>query len=225
MTALSPGRQQREGDQPDDQREPAAIGNLGEVRGEIGAVDEDEGQQHRHGEPPAPFEDREQIEGNNNSKKFIYNPHFQMRDMRDLFMFSGLLRFPLYEPAISRYIITQRQLVSELVSLLKLVDHTHWPLLPQKCHELIQLMSSLDYSETILDVLNIEERKKDESKLLANIPEGEFELKPSNLMNQYKAVAIQIKQGMPLLDTIESLIKSALAENTPHNKALKYVDV
>ena len=48
--ALGPGRQDREHDQADHQREPAAIGHLGEVRRQIGSVDqEEEPQQRRRG--------------------------------------------------------------------------------------------------------------------------------------------------------------------------------
>ena len=55
LAALGPGRQDHERYAADGQREPAAIGNLGQVGREIGAIDDEENRQQRYGKPQLPF--------------------------------------------------------------------------------------------------------------------------------------------------------------------------
>ena len=57
--ARRPGGEHGEADRGDQQREPAAVGDLGEVRGEIGAVDNQEQAGQRRGEEPVPAPDLE----------------------------------------------------------------------------------------------------------------------------------------------------------------------
>lgn len=60
LAAPRPGGEHGEGDAADQQREPAAIGNLGEVGGEIGPVDQEHHGHHRRGQPPFPLPHRQQ---------------------------------------------------------------------------------------------------------------------------------------------------------------------
>ena len=55
LAPARPGGEQRKGDQADHQREPAAIGHLGQIGGEIGPVDDQEERHHRQRDEPFPF--------------------------------------------------------------------------------------------------------------------------------------------------------------------------
>ena len=55
LAALRPGGEQGEGDEADQQREPAAVRHLGQVGAEIGDVDHEEEREQRHGVPGFQF--------------------------------------------------------------------------------------------------------------------------------------------------------------------------
>lgn len=133
----------------------------------------------------------------------VYNPDFMLSDMRDLFKPSLLMVFPHFEAAIDRFIKVQRSLLNELASLVKLVDHTDWPEIPDTCASIITAMKRDDYSEAILGSVNttIGTRSEREvhTELIENHTGTSLDHIGSNILDLYLSVARQIKHVEPLV--------------------------
>lgn len=146
---------------------------------------------------------------------YIYNADFKLSDFQDIFKPIANLKFPLYEPIIDRYIKIQRRLLEELVSLLKLVDHSYWPELPVLCQKVITAMQEYDYSEFLLSSEKMrvgnQPMREFDVEMLKNSEEDDLVMHGSHALNPYRALALQIKHTMPLLAEIEQII----LENVP----------
>lgn len=141
----------------------------------------------------------------------VYNPDFNLSDLQDIFEPMFLYKFPMYEPAINRYVTIQRQMNDELVSLIKFVEHTEWPTLPSLCHSAIASMAQYDYSEALLGNGNMKigqaPLRDSDIQFLKDNPQDDLVIRPGSPRNAYRALALQIKYVRPLIDEVELLIR------------------
>lgn len=146
-----------------------------------------------------------------------YNPDFNLSDLQDIFKPTLILRFPFYEPAIDRYIKIQSQLLEELASLIKLVDHTNWPELPIICQKVIKVMTEYDYSDVILSsaevLLGKQPMREHDTELLKASADDDLVIHGSHALDPYRAIALQIKQIMPLVDQIQKIIDDNILQS------------
>lgn len=146
---------------------------------------------------------------------YVYNPDFKLSDFQGIFQPTFIFKFPLDEPTIDRYVKIQRQLLEELVSLIKLVDHSYWPELPVLCQKVITAIQDYDYSDFLLSSakmrLGNQPMREHDVEMLKSSEEDDLVIHGSHGLDPYRALALQIKHTMPLLGEIEQII----LENIP----------
>jgi hypothetical protein len=143
--------------------------------------------------------------------------NFTLNDMKDIFDPSLIMRFPLQEAVVDRYIKIQRKLVKELVSLIKVVDHTNWPELPELCQEIISAIEEHDYSEVILSSSNMfwggRPQRDIDAEYLKESAEDDFVIVGNHALDPYRALALQIKKVIPLAEKFEELVEKSMSSS------------
>lgn len=151
----------------------------------------------------------------NRGAKFEYNPDFSLNDLRDLYKPSLINRFPLLEPTVERYTKVQRSLVAELVSLARHVDHSSWPELASVCQDTLGHMSAYDYLDAIESTSEMSmggrPARDVDPEMLARLGDDDFSIVGSDILDKYRALALQVKLSMPLLDRIEMLVREHIS--------------
>ena len=137
-----------------------------------------------------------------------------LKEMKDLFKGSFLVRHNFFVPAIETYYRSLSRLTNELSGIIKNIDTRLFPELQQDCLLFIDGYYSFDVSENILNAKNM--RSGDESfvsvieSAIASY-EGEVIFQNSNILTPYFLLYFQIKQQMPLILKIEAEINSIIA--------------
>jgi hypothetical protein len=146
-----------------------------------------------------------------------YNPNFSLSDLCNLFEPAFLLKANPYEPKVERFFKVQKELIEELVSLIKNVDHSFWPELPKHCHSIVMITKQLDYSEAILNTKNMRSgdipMRQTDAKSIKDAVDDDLNLRGSNLLDPYRVLALQIKHSMKLLVEIEDEITKSLTDH------------
>lgn len=146
----------------------------------------------------------------------VYNPNFNLNDMKDLYGSTLLLTHNFHEPAVKYYFSSMKLLGREIVDLIKNVDMRLFPELEKHCLSFVEAMYTFDFSDAILSAVHTtlgDKKMTDHVKEMLDSHEGEVEFKDSNAINAYVALYYQIKLQMDLLEKIDTEFTEILNAN------------
>ena len=147
------------------------------------------------------------------SQSSHYNPNFKLRDMKDMYKPTRLLREPYLRPAIRGYFEALEDLHREISDLIKSVDLRCFPDIETYCLALVNVIAGFDYSGAILSAIDTTAGEKTlaerASEMLAK-HDGNYQLQDGSLLNGYILLCHQIKIAMENLSHLEVAVKSEM---------------
>ena len=125
-----------------------------------------------------------------------YNPDFELKDLKDLYKPTILIRDHHLRPAVVGYYEALDLLHKELSDLIKNVDLRCFPAIEPHILELVGAITSLDHSGPILSAPQIKVGDRTMTEFAAEMMEqyqGDYVPRGSNLIDSYIALYHQIK--------------------------------
>ena len=135
-----------------------------------------------------------------------YDPNFELKDMKNLYKPTSLLREHYLRPAVVIYFEAVGLLQKELSDLIKNVDLRCFPAINSQVIQLLESIVRFDYSGAIVSAID----KRVDEKTLAEVVEsmleqyeGNYIPQGANLVNGYIALYHQIRNCMQILQQLE----------------------
>ena len=148
------------------------------------------------------------------NEPMAYNPHFELKDLKNLHKPTILLRQRLLRPAAVGYFEAVELLHKEFADLIKNVDLRYFPAIQPHILQLVSAITSLDHSGAILSA----PQTKVGDRTLADFAEdmmeqyqGDYVPQGSDVLDSYIAVYHQIKIVMLVSSQMENEIRKDLA--------------
>ena len=146
-----------------------------------------------------------------------YNPNFELKDMKDLFKPTLLLRERYLRPAVFGYLEIAGTLHKEISDLIKNVDLRCFPDTENLSLQLVEAITSFDYSGAILSATETRAGDKKFSDLASEMLEnynGDYLIQGSNALDGYIALYHQIKIVMQILSQLENEVQNEIGSST-----------
>ena len=149
------------------------------------------------------------------SEPIEYNPNFELKDMKDLYKPTALLRERYLKPAIFGYFEVVDLLHNGLADLIKNVDMRCFPDIERHSMEVVNAISSFDHSGAILSATETHAGDKTLAKFAEEMLEqyqGNYVPQGSHLLDGYILLYHQIRRVMQILATLESEIQNEIRQ-------------
>lgn len=140
---------------------------------------------------------------------YHYNPDFPFQDLYDIYSPSLRLKDNHLEPVIVHYYRKLHELESRLETALQAVDFSIWPEIENKILTVLNAFRKYDFESSILGNIHMTlgNRKVTEvDSELIKTWSGTIDFHQSNVINQYIALYLMIKETMPPLLSLEEHI-------------------